>query len=195
MAATFEHLVRVRWRDTDAQGHVNHAVFLTYLEEGRDAFYAQVLGIDPGYVVARLEVDLRAEVRHPDQQVTVRIQAERVGTTSLTTQETILTPSGEVAAEARVVTVRWDPGHRQPIPFGQAERTRLAEAMAGLPPWGGRLGGTTGDACQSGAAASSPLMTIQAARAACCSAAFFDLPSPEPSTRPATLTTERKDFR
>jgi hypothetical protein len=31
MAAMFEHLVRVRWRDTDALGHVNHAVFLTYL--------------------------------------------------------------------------------------------------------------------------------------------------------------------
>jgi acyl-CoA thioester hydrolase len=134
MAAMFEHLVHVRWRDTDAQGHVNHAVFLTYLEEGRDAFYAQVLGSDPHYVVARLELDLRAEVRHPDQQVTVHIQAERIGTTSLTTQETILTPAGEVAAEARVVSVRWDPAHRQPIPFSQAERTRLAAAMAGQPP-------------------------------------------------------------
>ena len=131
MAATFEHLVRVRWRDTDAQGHVNHAVFLTYLEEGRDAFYAQVLGIDPSYVVARLEVDLRAEVRHPDRQVTVRIQAERLGTTSLTTQETILTPSGEVAAEARVVSVRWDPGQRKPIPFSETERTRLSAALTG----------------------------------------------------------------
>ena len=126
MATMFEHLVRVRWRDTDAQGHVNHAVFLTYLEEGRDAFYAQVLGSDPSYVVVRLEVDLRAEVRHLDQQVTVRIQAERLGTTSLTTRETILTSSGEVAAEARVVTVRWDAGLRKPVPFTGAERARLS---------------------------------------------------------------------
>jgi acyl-CoA thioester hydrolase len=124
----FEHLVHVRWRDTDAQGHVNHAVFLTYLEEGRDAFYTQAVG-DPSYVVARLEVDLRAEVRHPDHQVTVRIEAERLGTTSLTTRETILTPSGEVAAEARVVTVRWDPGHRQPVPFSETERARLEAAL------------------------------------------------------------------
>ena len=131
MAAMFEHLVRVRWRDTDALGHVNHAVFLTYLEEGRDAFYVQALGSDPSYVVVRLEVDLRAEVRHPDQQVTVRIQAERLGTTSLTTRETILTASGEVAAEARVVTVRWDATHRRPMPFNETERTRLAAAMAG----------------------------------------------------------------
>jgi acyl-CoA thioester hydrolase len=131
VAAMFERLVPVRWRDTDAQGHVNHAVFLTYLEEGRDAFYAHAIGADPNYVVVRIEVDLRAEVRHPDQQVTVRIQAERLGITSLTTRETILTPSGEVAAEARVVSVRWDPGQRKPIPFSDTERLRLS---AGLPP-------------------------------------------------------------
>jgi acyl-CoA thioester hydrolase len=130
MPAMFERPVPVRWRDTDAQGHVNTAVFLTYLEEGRDAFYAQVIGSDPSYVVVRLEVDLRAEVRHPDQRVTVRIEAERLGTTSLTTRETILTPSGDVAAQARVVTVRWDPEDRRPIPFSDRERARLTAAMA-----------------------------------------------------------------
>jgi len=129
VAAVFERVVPVRWRDTDAQGHVNTAVFLTYLEEGRDAFYVQAMGADPNYVVARIEVDLRAEVRHPDQQVTVRIQPERLGITSLTTRETILTLSGEVAAEARVVSVRWDPERRQPVPFTEAERARLAAAM------------------------------------------------------------------
>jgi acyl-CoA thioester hydrolase len=128
MAAIFEHPVQVRWRDTDALGHVNHAVFLTYLEEGRDAFYAQALGCDPVYVVARLEVDLRAQVHHPDQRVMVRIQPERLGTTSLTTRETILTTSGQVAAEARVVTVRWDADRGLPVPFSETERTRLAAA-------------------------------------------------------------------
>jgi acyl-CoA thioester hydrolase len=130
----FEHQVNVRWRDTDALGHVNHAVYLTYLEEGRDAFYARALGADPIYVVVRIEVDLRAEVRHADRRVTVRIAVERVGTTSLTTRETIVTPSQQVAAEARVVTVRWDAAGGTPIPFTDAERTRLAAAMPGDPP-------------------------------------------------------------
>jgi acyl-CoA thioester hydrolase len=121
----FEHPVDVRWRDVDALRHVNHAVFLTYLEEGRDAFYSQIVGGDPVYVVVRLEVDLRAEVRYADRRVTVRIEMEHLGTTSLTTRETILTPSQEVAAQARVVTVRWDPGHGKPIPFSDAERARL----------------------------------------------------------------------
>jgi acyl-CoA thioester hydrolase len=128
MGAMFKHQVDVRWRDVDALGHVNHAVFLTYLEEGRDAFFAQTLASDPIYVVVRLEVDLRAEVRYPDRRVTVRIEVERLGTTSLTTRETIVTPANEVVAEARVVTVRWDSGQRKPVPFSEAERAQL-EAM------------------------------------------------------------------
>jgi acyl-CoA thioesterase FadM len=102
VSAVFEHEVSVRWRDVDGLGHVNHAVFLTYLEEGRDAFYVQALGHDPHYVV------------------------ERVGTTSLTTRETILTPAGLTAAEARVVTVLWDAAARKPVAFAAQERTRLA---------------------------------------------------------------------
>jgi acyl-CoA thioester hydrolase len=125
MGAVYERSVDVRWRDTDALGHVNHVVFLTYLEEGRDAFYSQIIGGDPIYVVVRLEVDLRAEVRHQDRQVRVRIEAERVGTTSLVTRETILSASNEVVAEARVVTLRWDATARKPMPFSPDERARL----------------------------------------------------------------------
>jgi acyl-CoA thioester hydrolase len=124
--ALFENQVSLRWRDVDALGHVNHAVFLTYLEEGRDAFYVQALGRDPHYVVARVEIDFRAEVRYTDRQLRVRIEVERVGTTSLTTREAILTPAGVTAAEARVVTVLWDASARKPMAFAADERTRLA---------------------------------------------------------------------
>jgi acyl-CoA thioester hydrolase len=125
MAAVFEHPVAVRWRDTDALGHVNHAVFVTYLEEGRDAFYTRAIGSDPDYVVVHLELDLRAEVRYSDRRVTVQIAVEQLGTTSLTTRETVVTASGAVAAQASVVTVRWDADLRKPVPFSDAERARL----------------------------------------------------------------------
>src|SRR5215831_13848433 len=131
MNTVFEHPVDIRWRDVDALHHVNHAVFLTYLEEGRDAFFSQVLRSDPIYVVVRIELDLRAEVRYPDRRVTVRIEIERVGTTSLTTRETILTPAQEVAAQARVVSVRWDADLGKPVAFTEAERAQLAAAVTG----------------------------------------------------------------
>ena len=125
MHTVFEHLVSLRWRDVDALGHVNNAVYLTYLEEGRDAFYVQALGRDPHYVVARVEIDMRAEVLYTDRQLQVRIEVERVGTTSLTTREAVLTPSGVAAAEARVVTVLWDASDGKPVAFTEGERARL----------------------------------------------------------------------
>ena len=53
LAAT-ETVVALRWRDMDAYGHVNHVVYLTYLEEARDAAIARILRETPGeggYVV------------------------------------------------------------------------------------------------------------------------------------------------
>lgn len=126
MALVFEHQVSVRWRDTDALGHVNNAVYLTYLEEARDAFYLRTLG-DPIYVLVRLEIDFRAEVRHADRIVHVEIAVERLGTTSLTTRETLRTADGAVAAEARVITVRWDQEVRAAVAFSDEQRARLAE--------------------------------------------------------------------
>jgi acyl-CoA thioester hydrolase len=129
VAPVFEHQVSVRWRDTDALGHVNHAVYLTYLEEARDSFYLRALG-DPIYVVVRIEIDFRAEVRHADRTVRVEIVVERLGTTSLTTREILRTANGEVAAEARVITVRWDRDARAAVPFNDEQRARLAEFAA-----------------------------------------------------------------
>jgi acyl-CoA thioesterase FadM len=78
-------------------------------------------------VVVRLEIDLRAEVRHQDRRVRVRIEAERVGTTSLVTRERILSASNEVIAEARVITLRWDASKRKPMAFSADERARLQD--------------------------------------------------------------------
>lgn len=127
--APFECQVAVRWRDMDALGHVNHAVFLTYLEVGRDSFYIQLLGKDPIYVVARLEIDYRGEIGTTEKWVRVRVEVERLGTTSLTTRETLYTSAGEVAAQARVVTVRWDQAGHKPIAFTPAERASLTAAL------------------------------------------------------------------
>jgi acyl-CoA thioester hydrolase len=128
-SGVFECQVAVRWRDMDALGHVNHAVFLTYLEVGRDAFFIQMLGKDPIYVVARLEIDYRAEIGTTEEWVRVRVEVERLGTTSLTTRETLYTSAGEVAAQARVITVRWDQSAHKSIPFSPGERASLTAAV------------------------------------------------------------------
>jgi acyl-CoA thioester hydrolase len=40
----FEHPIEVRFADTDAFGHVNNAVYLTYFEACRAGYYAAVAG-------------------------------------------------------------------------------------------------------------------------------------------------------
>jgi acyl-CoA thioester hydrolase len=106
-----EKEIEIRWRDLDAFGHVNHIVFLTYLEEVRDEWLGRVLA-DPalvwGYVIARVEIDYRRELRLEDDVIVACCSLERIGTKSVVTSESILTRSGETAAEAKAVLVARD---------------------------------------------------------------------------------------
>ncbi|EPK9701331.1 acyl-CoA thioesterase [Pseudomonas aeruginosa] len=60
---------KIRYADTDRQGHVNNAVFATFLETGRvEIIYDPEIALArPGSecVIARLELDLRGELRWP----------------------------------------------------------------------------------------------------------------------------------
>jgi acyl-CoA thioester hydrolase len=106
-----EKEIEIRWRDLDAFNHVNHIVFLTYLEEVRDEWLGRVLA-DPtlvwGYVIARVEIDYRRELTLADDAVVARCSLERLGTKSVTTSEAVLTRDGETAAEAKAVLVARD---------------------------------------------------------------------------------------
>src|SRR5688500_1626748 len=65
----FEHPIEVRFADTDAFGHVNNAVYLTYFEAARAGYYAAVMGTPFGtgaraaertFVIAEAEIAYRA---------------------------------------------------------------------------------------------------------------------------------------
>jgi acyl-CoA thioester hydrolase len=123
-----EKEIEIRWNDLDPFGHVNHAIFLTYLEEVRDEWLAAAGGgksID--YVVARVEIDYRRELTLRDDRVTARVRLDSLGSSSIRTLEEIVVPSGETAAEAKAVLVAWDEEHR-PRPLTEAERATLAAA-------------------------------------------------------------------
>ncbi len=48
-----ETRIRIRWRDMDAYGHVNNGVYLTYLEECRDAWAQELFGSADGQLGLR----------------------------------------------------------------------------------------------------------------------------------------------
>jgi acyl-CoA thioester hydrolase len=106
-----EKEIEIRWRDLDPYGHVNNAVYLTYLEEARDEWLERALGSDGDawdYVVARVAVDFRRELTQDDDRVVARCRLDSLGTSSVRTREELVTAAGALAAEAEAVLVARD---------------------------------------------------------------------------------------
>ena len=129
---THEKRIEIRWRDLDAYRHVNNAVYATYLEEGRDEWMVRALG-DAGdpwdYVLARVAIDFRRELTHDDDAVLVRIRLTRIGTSSLTLHEEIVTLDGSLSAEAEAVLVARDRETGRSRPLTDVERDALAAVL------------------------------------------------------------------
>jgi acyl-CoA thioester hydrolase len=129
-----EKQIEIRWRDQDAYGHVNNAVYLTYLEEVRDEWLERALG-DSGdawsYVTARVAIDFRRELTQDDDAIVARLWLTRIGTSSVTTREEIVTVGGELAAEAEAVLVARDTETGRSRPLSGDERAALERELGG----------------------------------------------------------------
>jgi acyl-CoA thioester hydrolase len=130
---THEKRIEVRWRDVDALRHVNNSVYATYLEECRDEWVDLVLGpvADPwDFVLARVAIDYRNEVRQEDDAVVVSTTLVRIGTSSIGLREEIRKLDGTLAAEGDSVIVARDRETGRSRPLDEAERSALEAALA-----------------------------------------------------------------
>jgi acyl-CoA thioester hydrolase len=126
--SAFVYREQVRFRDLDAMGHVNNAVFLTYIESARFAFLDR-LGAASGVdnmpiIVARIEIDFRAPVSLGDE-IEIAVSATRFGDKSFDL-EYVLRVGGRVVAEAKSVLVGYDYGSGETIAIPDYWRERLA---------------------------------------------------------------------
>jgi acyl-CoA thioester hydrolase len=120
--ASIPHIHRdcVRFRDCDAMGHVNNAVFSTYLEESRIG----VLGGLNAFILARVEIDFRSELRM-GEEVEVQTSCTRIGTKSFDLEHQIRA-DGRVVADARSVLVAYDYATESSVPLSEELRRRLS---------------------------------------------------------------------
>ena len=116
----FTHRERVRFRDCDPMGHVNNAVYSTYLEQARIGVLG---GLDP-FILARVEIDFRAELR-AGEEVEVATRCSRVGTKSFDLEH-VVRADGRVVAEAKSVLVGYDYDAGRSVPITDTTRRRLA---------------------------------------------------------------------
>jgi acyl-CoA thioester hydrolase len=127
-----EKRIEIRWRDVDAYGHVNNAVYATYLEECRDEWLELVLGRESAlwdFVLARLAIDFRRELRQEHDTVIATCGLVRIGTASVTTKEEVRFESGELSAEGEAVLVARDQATGGSRPLTDVERTALERAL------------------------------------------------------------------
>ena len=101
--------IDIRWRDLDALGHVNNAVYLTYAEEVLDAWFRERLDLGEGevwdYVNARTAIDFVSELRQTDVHVVGTVRLVRVGTKSVTAAIELHARDGRLAATIETVAV------------------------------------------------------------------------------------------
>ncbi|MDX6545887.1 MAG: acyl-CoA thioester hydrolase [Gaiellales bacterium] len=116
----------------DGFGHVNNAVYLTYLEEARDEMYTGLLGdIVHSMVLRHTSVDFRSGLVQDDDQIDVSVEVVRIGSSSVTTRETITALSdGRIAAVAESVMVHCDEARSAAAPFGDDARALLEGVLS-----------------------------------------------------------------
>jgi acyl-CoA thioester hydrolase len=120
---------QVIFRDVDAFGHVNNAVYLTYFEWARAQLWFALTGAagvpsDIGFIVARAEIDFKVQLEMEPIDICVRIGEIR-NTSFDTSYEIRKRPSGKVAATGSVVVVLFDWKAQTKMPVSDALRRRV----------------------------------------------------------------------
>jgi len=99
---------KLRYADTDRQGHVNNAVFATFLETGRvEMLYPdqnQLITPNNSFVIASLQLDLLAEIKWPGK-VDIATGVMHVGNSSFKLYQQLF-QHGVVVAKATSVLVQ-----------------------------------------------------------------------------------------
>lgn len=79
-------------------------------------------------MLVHVSIDYRSEIRCGVREVLVGTRIADVGRSSVHFEQSVLTPDGEIAAEAEAVLVAWDAEARRSRPITDEERQALREA-------------------------------------------------------------------
>ena len=148
MTAVFVHELDVRFRDCDPMGHVNNAVYLTYLEQARffhwrasglvepergepgaAGLQANDVPVDiPGVILARVEIDYRRPAKYGDR-LRIDLGVAAIGRTSFTYEYEIRDAAAQLIASARTVIVRFDYALGRPVPISDELKQALTRSL------------------------------------------------------------------
>jgi acyl-CoA thioester hydrolase len=118
---------KVRYGDTDRQGHVNNAVFATFFETGRVEMLYQpsheFLSDNCSFVVAKSTLELLAEIHWPGK-VDIGTGIVRVGNSSLVIAANLY-QHGQLVATSETIVVQVSNTTKKSHPISEATKIKL----------------------------------------------------------------------
>ncbi len=128
------HRVEIRFADLDSLGHVNNAMYLTYMETARIRYFhvlklweeRQSSRIGP--IMARAELDYRLALTLDDDAALVLSRCVRLGNKSYQMEQIVTRErDGAVAAVGQIVLVAYDYQQQVSIPLPDAWRAAIRD--------------------------------------------------------------------
>ena len=118
--------LRVRFGETDVAGHVNNAVYLSYLEEARIQFLQDALDTtEVPLILASAHLDFIRQVFFPDV-ITIETGVYRFGNSSFDLIHQLYRPQGELALGSTVTLVYFDYAQQKPARLPEDWRDKLS---------------------------------------------------------------------
>lgn len=135
MTDAFRHRasLQVRFRDIDAFGHVNNAVFFSYVELARIRYLLDVLQPETTFdklplILARVELDFRSPIQFGDE-VAVETRVDSIGRASFQMTHRMTAGGGgaRLAADVQTVLVAYNYAGARPIQVPDDWRRRIGD--------------------------------------------------------------------
>lgn len=125
------HEIRPRFRDTDAMGHLNNAVYVTYLEIARQAYWEHAWRQSDysrvPFILAHVTIDFRSEAL-VNEVLEIGIRCEWIGDRSFAFVYRVWEKLSErLVVEATTIQVCYDYSAKRTVPMPDALRARLEE--------------------------------------------------------------------
>ena len=118
---------KLRYADTDRQGHVNNAIFSTMLETGRvEILYDPNMPLaspNCAFVIAKQTLDFHSEINWPGR-VDIGTRVSKIGRSSITLEQALF-QNGRIPATAETVIVQMNETTRRSEPLNDAAIERL----------------------------------------------------------------------
>ncbi|MCD6292263.1 MAG: acyl-CoA thioesterase [Deltaproteobacteria bacterium] len=125
----------VRFKDIDALGHVNNAIYFTYMEEARKDFFGRHFGVsaagDFPFILAAISCNFKKPIQLEDNNLAVDLWISHIGRKSFTFKHEIYRPEEPawVFADGESIQVYYDHISKQSIEMPADFRTKIEKFM------------------------------------------------------------------